>query len=106
MEWIQVESSQIACLGYEPEAEYPLGVMFKPSKKQAAAGQRGSVYEYANVSPQLFAEFLGAKHDALYDFSVGKFFEQRIKTRPDLFPFRKTETAVDLGPVTSATDVM
>ena len=39
MDWIAVESSQISHLGYEPEAEYPLGVKFHPSKKQQAAGQ-------------------------------------------------------------------
>lgn len=103
MEWIAVESSQIACIGYAPEAEYPLGVMFKPTKKQTAAGQSGSVYEYRNVVPELFTAFLGAKDDILYG-SVGKFFERVIKSDPIQFPFRKVETAVDMGTLTTATD--
>lgn len=97
MDWIAVESSQISHLGYEPEAEYPLGVKFHPSKKQQAAGQPGSVYEYANVGASLFAAFVAAD-------SVEKFFEAHIKAYPDQFPYRKAETAVDLGPVKSAGD--
>lgn len=90
MEWIQVESSQIACLGYEPEAEYPLGVKFTPTKKQAAAGQTGSVYEYANVTPQLFRGLIEAKVDPAY-LSHYKFFDKHIKSQPELYPFRKVE---------------
>ena len=97
MEWIAVESSQISHLGYEPEAEYPLGVKFKPTRKQQAAGQPGSIYEYAGVTPQLFTQFRYAE-------SIGRFFEAEIKNRPDLFPYRKTEQSVDLGPVNTATE--
>ena len=104
MNWIPVESSQISHLGYEPEAEYPLGIKFKPNKKQAAAGQPGSIYEYANVTPETFMGFLNAKNDPLYDFSIGKFFEQRIKNRPDLYQYRRVEQKVDMGPVNTATD--
>lgn len=88
MEWQAVKSSQIAKLGYEPEAEYPLGIWFQPNKKQVAAGQQGSVYEYANVTPELFAAFLSAE-------SVGKFFEANIKAHPLTYPYRKVEQGIE-----------
>jgi hypothetical protein len=97
MDWIPVESSQIACLGYEPEAEYPLGVMFKPTRKQQAAGQPGAVYEYAGITAQLFAEFMAAE-------SKGQFFDRRIKGFAGQYPYRKVDTKVDMGPVNTVTD--
>lgn len=97
MNWQPVESSQIQAIGYEPEAEYPLGILFKPSKRQTAAGQRGSIYEYANVSPEMFNEFVSAE-------SKGKYFERHIKKYPEVFTYRKVYAAVDLGPVNTATD--
>lgn len=103
MEWIPVESSQIACIGYEISAEYPLGVKFKPNRRQTEAGQPGSVYEYANVSLKMFADFLGAKDNYEYG-SIGKFFDQVIKAHPEQYPFRRLEMTVDMGPVTSAAD--
>ena len=103
MDWIAVESSQISHLGYEPEAEYPLGVKFHPSKKQVPAGQPGSVYEYANVPPELFDALLAAKTNPEY-LSHYKFFDKHIKSQPLLFPYRKPAPTVDLGPVTSAHD--
>ena len=92
MEWTAVESHQIAKIGYAEGAEYPLGIEFKPNKKQQAAGQPGSVYEYQNVEPWLFAEFLAAE-------SKGKFFEAHIKNRPDLYPYRKVEPAKPVDPI-------
>jgi hypothetical protein len=90
MEWTIVDSSQIAKLGYEEGAEYPLGIEFTPNKKQKAAGLPGSVYEYQNVTPQLFAEFIGAKESPDY-LSIGKFFDRIIKSNPEAYPFRKVE---------------
>ena len=92
MEWKAVESSQIQAIGYAPDSDYPLGILFKPNKKQQAAGQPGAVYEYANVSPELFAAFLDSKNDPSCDFSVGKFFDQNIKSHPEMFPYRKAAT--------------
>jgi hypothetical protein len=104
MKWIPVDGSQISHIGYEPGADYPLGVMFKPNKKQTAAGQPGSVYEYANVSPELFQAFAEAKTNPSFEFSFGKFFERVIKAYPLTYPYRKTDQKVDLGPVNLATD--
>lgn len=104
MNWIPVESSTIECIGFEPEAEYPLGVWFRPNKKQTAAGQKGPVYEYANISPEVFRAFLMADSDPDYECSVGKFFERVIKAYPETYPYRKLEQTVDLGPVNSATE--
>jgi KTSC domain len=92
MDMTPVESSQIAKLGYEAGAEYPLAIEFTPNKKQQAAGRPGSVYEYAGVTPELFAAFLGAKDDPDY-LSIGKFFDKVIKSHPELYPYRKVKPA-------------
>lgn len=84
MDWKPVESSQIAEVGYEEGAEYPLGIRFTPTKKQAAAGLPGSVYVYANVTPELYAGLAQAE-------SVGSYFGQNIKPFPAQFPFKKIE---------------
>lgn len=84
MIWIAVESSQIALVGYEEGAEYPLGIRFTPTKKQKEAGQGGSEYEYANVSPEMYAELAQAE-------SVGSYFGKNIKPFPEQFPFKKIE---------------
>jgi hypothetical protein len=84
MQWTKVESSQIDCLAYDGSAEYPLSIRFKNKK-----GGEQSVYEYANVTPELFSTFVNAVNDPDYDFSCGKFFERVIKSKPDLYPYRK-----------------
>jgi hypothetical protein len=71
MQWTEVESSQIQCVGYEPETQ-TLGIKFMPTKKQLAAKEDGSTYHYANVPPQLCADLINAE-------SVGKFFGEHIK---------------------------
>ena len=84
MQWKAVDSSQISEIGYESGAEYPLGIKFTPNKKQAVSGLPGSEYHYANVTPELYAEFLTAE-------SIGSFFGQNIKSNPHLYPFIKVE---------------
>jgi len=91
MVWQAAESSQIAEIGYESGADYPLGIKFPPNKKQKAAGESGSEYHYANVTPELHAEFLAAKDNPDYRNSIGVFFGQRIKPYPSQFPFVKVE---------------
>jgi hypothetical protein len=51
MNYTAVTSSQIAAVGYDPET-LTLGIQFTPTKKQVAAGQQGSVYHYAGVTPE------------------------------------------------------
>jgi hypothetical protein len=91
MVWQAVESSQIAELGYESGADYPLGILFPPNKKQKAAGEPGSEYHYANV-PFDVEDENGVSFQAFSEAeSIGSFFGQRIKSRPDLYPFVKVE---------------
>ena len=84
MNWTAVESSQIAQVGYEEGAEYPLGIRFTPTKKQKEAGLSGSEYHYANVSVELALALTQA-------ISVGQFFGQNIKPFPTQFPYKKME---------------
>jgi len=91
MQWQAVDSSQIAEIGYEIGARYPLGVRFPPNKKQIAAGEPGGEYHYENVSPELHALLLAAKDNPAYNNSIGVFFGRIIKNRPDLYQFVKVE---------------
>ena len=84
MEYIAVESSQIAAVGFEEPST--LGVRFTPTKKQAAAGEPGSEYHYANVSARTHQALMAAP-------SIGTYFGQNIKARPDLYPYTKVEVA-------------
>ena len=93
MIWQTVESSQIEQVGYDAETE-TLGIRFKPTKKQQEAKQPGGEYHYANASDDLFGKFVAAE-------SVGKFFDRHIKSQPELYPFRKVETAVDAVKITN-----
>jgi hypothetical protein len=86
MEYVTVESSQIEAIGfgdgfYGPET---LGIQFPPTKKQAAAGQSGSEYHYANVSPRTHQALMAAP-------SIGSYFGQTIKAHPEQYPFTKVE---------------
>ena len=86
MEYVKVESSQIEAIGfgdgfYGPET---LGIQFPPTRKQAAAGQPGSEYHYSHVPEDLHNALLSAA-------SVGKFFGERIKPFPNVYPYRKIE---------------
>ena len=86
MEYVKVESSQIEAIGfgdgfYGPET---LGIQFPPTKKQAAAGQTGSEYHYANVTPRMHQALMAAP-------SIGSYFGQNIKAHPEQYPFTKVE---------------
>ena len=76
MNWTQVESSQIAEVGYEQPTR-TLGIRFKAKGKWPA-----SEYHYSNVPAPIHRAMLGAE-------SVGHFFESEIKLRPDLYPYQK-----------------
>jgi len=82
MNWQPVESSQISEVGFEEPST--LGIRFKPNKQQALAGQNGSEYHYANVSPEMFTALVEA-------VSVGQFFGEHIKKHPELYPYTKIE---------------
>jgi len=78
-----VESSQIHAIGYD-EPTKTLRIQFKAKAKP------GSVYDYANVPPELFAEFLAAE-------SKGKFFGARVKRETVRYPFTKIVPAPVAG---------
>ncbi len=70
----QVESNQIACIGYDATSK-TLSVQF--------ARGPGSIYHYTNVEPDLHAKFMAAE-------SKGTFFGEHIKPLPfDKFPAPK-----------------
>lgn len=66
-----VTSSNIDAIGYEPETQV-LKVRF----------HTGITYAYGNVSHQQFTTLINAE-------SVGKSFNQLIKSRPDAHPFTR-----------------
>jgi hypothetical protein len=68
-----VNSSQINAIGYAA-ATKTLQIEFKG----------GSLYEYANVPPDLFEEFAKAP-------SIGSFFYKNIKNDPVKYPYVKLE---------------
>lgn len=76
-----VTSSQLVSVGHQPETQ-TLEVEFHPTKKQKEDGEPGSLYQYANVGTAFHAALIGAE-------SVGSFFINQIKRRPDAFPFTK-----------------
>jgi hypothetical protein len=80
-----VTSSQLAEVGYDA-ATKRLAVRFKSKTPRF-------VYEYANVTPEL-AEAL-RKADDEPDMSVGRFFGEHIKGKPDAYPFTKLDELED-----------
>jgi hypothetical protein len=68
-----VESSQIAAIGFNPEAQHLL-VTFK--------GKNPHTYAYDNVTAELFEKFRSTP-------SPGQFFQQVIKPNVDLYPYIK-----------------
>lgn len=99
MEYVKVESSQIEAIGfgdgfYGPET---LGIQFPPTKKQAAAGQPGSTYHYANVSPRTHQALMAAP-------SIGSYFGQNIKAHPEQYPYIKVEAVVPMVTTASSGD--
>ena len=78
MNWTTVESSQISEIGYD-NATNTLSVRFKAGKRSSA-----SEYHYENVGLKMFGELINAD-------SVGSYFENFIKSHPDVYPYRKVE---------------
>lgn len=66
---VQVESSQVACIGYDAERK-TLAVQFKHGA--------GAIYHYPNIAPEFHAAFMAAE-------SKGKFFRLNVR----LLPFEK-----------------
>jgi len=91
LEYVKVESSQIAEVGfgeglYGPET---LALRFPPNKKQKEAGEPGSEYHYGNdraryTPKETYQRLLAAP-------SIGAWFGQNIKPFPDQYPFTKVE---------------
>jgi hypothetical protein len=79
MNYVKVESSQIAEVGYDAETE-TLGIKFPAGKRSPA-----SEYRYANVPARVHRALITAE-------SIGSYFGQTIKSRPDLYPYVKVET--------------
>ena len=86
MDYVKVTSSQIDSVGfgegvYGPET---LGVIFLPSKRQAAAGLPGGKYHYGNVTPLMHQTMMHS--DSVYGY-----FAKFIKPSQD-YPFTKIES--------------
>lgn len=75
-----IQSSQIAAIGYDPEAS-ALSVLFKNRD-----GSAGSLYQYDSVSADVHAALVGAE-------SVGSFFIHNIKRQAESYPCRKIDAA-------------
>lgn len=75
-----VESSQLAAIGYDAETQ-TLAIQFK-----AKGTAPGSLYHYANVTPEDFAAFRDAE-------SIGSHFYKFIKPFKDKYPYTRIETA-------------
>jgi hypothetical protein len=75
MEFVKVESSQIAEVGFEEPST--LGIRFK-SKSGITE------YRYANVTAGIYQRLMAAP-------SIGSYFGQNIKSNPTAYPFTKVE---------------
>lgn len=75
-----VESSQIAAIGYD-QASQTMAIRFK-GKGDAP----GSLYHYADVSPEDWAAFRDAE-------SIGSHFYRHIKPYPGKFPYTRIPEA-------------
>lgn len=73
------ESSQIHAHGFDRETQ-TLALQFKRTVDGKRVG--GSVYHYANVSPELYDELCKCE-------SIGAFFGSRIKNETKKYPFTK-----------------
>lgn len=71
------QSSSTRSIGYDPVT----GVMH-------VEFNNGAIYEYSGIDSSTFQ---GLMHGP----SIGAFLDQRIKSRPDLFPYTKVKTPGD-----------
>lgn len=93
MNYVKVESSQIAAVGYDPETQ-TLGLKFPPNKRQP----EGAEYHYANVSPRTHQALMAAP-------SIGSYFGQNIKAHPEQYPFTKVEADPQQPSVGAASNI-
>lgn len=81
------ESSRIFGHGYD-QASRVLALQFKRKNPEGGDPLPGTVYHYAGVEPETYAELCCAE-------SVGKFFGERINAKDDegnlRYPFTKIE---------------
>lgn len=70
---VQVNSSQVACIGYDP-ATQTLACQFTRGT--------GAVYHYPNVSPETHAAFVAGDLGPDVEPSIGTFFGKHIKPLP------------------------
>lgn len=76
------DSSQIAAIGFDAPTR-TLAVQFVPRKGES----QGSLYHYANATPQIYEAFQAAK-------SKGDFFYANIRHNTADYPFNKIRDAV------------
>ncbi|HDR9163661.1 TPA: KTSC domain-containing protein [Burkholderia vietnamiensis] len=74
----EIASSQLHSIGHD-EATNTLAILFKNK-----AGEPTSLYHFANVDTETFAELRDAE-------SIGSHFYKAIKAHPDRFPFTRIE---------------
>lgn len=79
-----IDSSLISHRGHSSD-DHILHIRFRTK-----TGVPGSLYEYANVSPALYAEGLAYINDK-GDASFGQWFNRTVKIDPKRHPFRKLE---------------
>ena len=73
VQMINVESSNIRRVGYNPEAKR-LYIQFKS----------GTTYRYSNVEPETYATLMGSE-------SIGRGFAALIKADPERYPYKKLD---------------
>ena len=86
---ITEDSSMLSAIGWCPRRNM-LRVVFTPSSQSA----KGSVYEYQNVTPDLWAKLVAAP-------SIGSLFTAEIVKQKEAHPFKRIEVPFD-GPSGSA----
>jgi hypothetical protein len=80
-----VKSSQIASIGYDPGLR-KLEIEF-PGKGE----QVGPVYEYENVTQDVYDGFFAEDPETKQPRSIGRYFGQVIKSNPQRYPYKKIQ---------------
>jgi len=93
----EVESSLISHRGHSRE-DHLLNIRFRTK-----TGVAGSLYEYGNVTPQLYAEGCEYRNDK-GELSFGQWMNRVIKADPKRFPFRKLEEIGSIPVAETTTD--
>jgi len=92
-----IESSLISHRGHSRE-DHLLNIRFRTK-----TGVAGSLYEYGNVTPQLYAEGCEYRNDK-GELSFGQWMNRVIKVDPKRFPFRKLEEVGSIPVSETTTD--